>query len=58
MESGNLRYLEERVAYWSGLWSHHKNGQWKGYLEVALPDDEDAAARAVLDEAANREVEA
>ena len=36
LDSGNLRYLVGRVAYWSGLWSHNKNGQWKGYLEVAL----------------------
>lgn len=53
LDSSNLRYLVTMSTYWSSLWSHSKNGQWKGYLEVTLSDDEDAAARAVLDEAAN-----
>ena len=58
LDSGDLSYLVRMSAYWSSLWSHSRNGQWKGYLEVTLSDDEDAAARAVLDETANREVEA
>jgi len=28
--------LVERSAYWYSLWSHRRNGQWKGYLQIDL----------------------
>ena len=58
LDPDRLSYLVGISAYWNSLWSHSRNGQWKGYLEVALSDDDDTVARAVLDEAASREVEA
>ena len=45
------------AAYWNSIWSHDRRHQWKGYLEIDLSPDEDAAARGVLREAAIREVE-
>ena len=57
LDAGDLPYLVRRSAYWNGLWSHDRNRQWKGYLEIDLSDIEDAAARAALGKADNREVE-
>ena len=36
------------TAYWHGLWSHTRDGLWKGYLQIDLNDGDDATARAVL----------
>ena len=41
----------ERTAYWHGLWSHTRDGLWKGYLQVDLSAADDAAARANLEQA-------
>jgi hypothetical protein len=40
-----------RTTYWYGLFSHRRDRQWKGLLEVDLAPDEDAAAMAALDAA-------
>ena len=53
--TGDPAYLIRRVAYWNSLWSHDREGKWKGYVQVSLSADEDAAARAALDAAANEE---
>jgi len=45
-------YLVERSAYWYSLWSHRRNGQWKGYLQIDLLATDDAPARAELQKAA------
>jgi hypothetical protein len=45
------RLLVRRAAYWYSLWSHRRNGAWKGYLEVDLSSGEDADARALLQQA-------
>ena len=34
LDAGDLPYLVRRSAYWNGLWSHDRNRQWKGYLEI------------------------
>ena len=57
LDPGDLFSLVRESVYWNGLWSHDRNHQWKGYVEIDLSSDEDGAARAALDEAANREVE-
>ena len=57
LDAGDPSHLVRMTAYWNNLWSHDLNRHWKGYLEIDLSDDEDAAARATLGEAANREVE-
>ncbi len=58
LDGGNPSFLVRTVAYWNSLWSHDRNQNWKGYLEVDLLGSDDAAARAVLDESAGREEEA
>ena len=57
LDVDNLPYVVRRSAYWNSLWSHNRNLQWKGYLEIDLSGDEDEAARAALDEAAIVEVD-
>ena len=37
-----------RVSYWYGMWSHRRNDVWKGFVQVDLNPEQDAAARAVL----------
>lgn len=44
--------LIERSAYWYSLWSHRRDGQWKGYLQIDLSATHDATARAELQKAA------
>ena len=39
----------EQCTYWSSLWSHRRNGQWKGYLQVDLAAAGDREAMANLD---------
>lgn len=51
-----LDYLEPReitsiTTYWYSLWSHRRNGVWKGFIEVELDPGDDAAAETFLDSA-------
>ena len=39
----------EQCTYWNSLWSHRRNGQWKGYLQVDLAPAGDREALANLD---------
>ena len=41
--------LVARSAYWYSLWSHRRDGQWKGYLQIDLSSADDQAAKAQLD---------
>lgn len=47
----DLAYLVKVMAYWNDLWSHTREGLRKGYLQVNLLDDTEAAARAALNQA-------
>ena len=38
--------LVAQSTYWNSLWSHRRNGQWKGYLRVDLAPADEQAARA------------
>jgi hypothetical protein len=38
-----------RVTYWYSMWSHRRNGLWKGFVQVDLNPAQDAEARALLD---------
>lgn len=38
------------ALYWYSLWSHNRNGQWKGYLQVDLADCKDAEAQDELEQ--------
>lgn len=37
-----------RLAYWYSMWSHRRDGLWKGFVEVDLSHSGDAAALAIL----------
>ena len=41
--------LVARSAYWYSLWSHRRDGRWKGYLQIDLSPADDDAAKAQLD---------
>ena len=49
-------YLARNMTYWHSLWSHDIQRRWKGYLEIDLASDEDAAAQAILDDDSDTEV--
>lgn len=38
----------DQLAYWNQLWSHTREGVWKGFVEVPLDPAEDAAAGRML----------
>lgn len=48
LDNPDMRYLANRFAYYNGLWSHTREGQWKGYLELDLAADEDVTAEIAL----------
>ncbi len=39
----------KRVSYWYSLWSHTRDGIWKGFLQVNLDDSKDAEAKVLLE---------
>lgn len=39
----------KQVSYWYSMWSHRRNGLWKGFLEVVFSEREDELARKILD---------
>lgn len=41
--------LVGQSAYWYSLWSHRRNGQWKGYLQIELSSANDQVAQANLE---------
>jgi len=38
------------ISYWHGMWSHRRNGIWKGFVQVELSPSEDQAATSLLDQ--------
>ena len=46
--------LVEQAAYWYSMWSHRRNGLWKGYLQIDLSLTDDVVADANLDKMANQ----
>ena len=38
----------KQVSYWYSMWSHRRDGLWKGFVQVDLSPTEDVAARAAL----------
>lgn len=53
LDSGSPEPLVNQSAYWYSLWSHRRNGQWKGYLRIDLSSSDDPVARANLDKMTN-----
>ena len=39
----------KQIAYWYSMWSHRRNGLWKGFLQVDLSPEEDLAALKTLE---------
>lgn len=50
VESGQplCAQLARRIAYWHGLWSHRRDGLWKGYVQIDLDPAQDGEAHVVL----------
>jgi hypothetical protein len=46
---GSAEYIVERSRYWYSMWSHRRDGVWKGYLQINLDPAEDTAARVAID---------
>lgn len=44
----NSRHVRS-IAYWNSMWSHRRNGIWKGFWQVDLSKAEDELARDALD---------
>lgn len=36
------------IAYWYSMWSHRRDGRWKGFVQVDLDPSQDGDARAIL----------
>lgn len=36
------------IAYWYSMWSHRRDGLWKGFIQVSLDPQEDVVAHAFL----------
>jgi hypothetical protein len=45
LNAEHMGYVIESSTYWYSLWSHTRDGQWKGYLQVDLANVEDETAR-------------
>ncbi len=44
-ESWNVR----NIAYWYSMWSHRRDGLWKGFVQIDIDPSQDAEARAALE---------
>lgn len=42
------KWQVKNVAYWYSLWSHRRDGLWKGFVQVDLDPSQDGDARAIL----------
>jgi hypothetical protein len=36
------------VSYWYSMWSHRRNGLWKGFVQVDIAEEEDNIALALI----------
>ena len=43
----------DQTTYWYSLWSHTRNGRWKGYVQIDLFPADDQTARANLNAISN-----
>jgi uncharacterized protein DUF6932 len=42
-------FLVDQSTYWYSMWSHRRNEQWKGYLQIDLAPTDDPTAKANID---------
>jgi hypothetical protein len=38
----------QQIAYWYSMWSHRRNGMWKGFVQVDISSSEDQIAEPLL----------
>ncbi|MEX2474511.1 hypothetical protein [Marinobacter sp.] len=38
-------FIVRQIAYWYSMWSHRRDGLWKGFVQISLAPDDDAFAR-------------
>jgi len=43
-------YDIQQISYWYSMWSHRRNGLWKGFVRVDISPKEDQIAKALLDQ--------
>lgn len=46
-ESASAQHVRQ-ISYWYSMWSHRRDGMWKGFIQVDLDPQEDIAAGRVL----------
>jgi hypothetical protein len=42
------KWQVKNIAYWYSMWSHRRDGLWKGFVQVDLNPAQDSDARAIL----------
>ncbi|MDJ0820289.1 MAG: hypothetical protein QNJ09_00595 [Paracoccaceae bacterium] len=42
--------MVRQTSYWYSMWSHRRNGVWKGFVQVDLNPSTDASSRTMLDQ--------
>ena len=47
METSSVRW----ISYWYSMWSHRRDGLWKGFVQVDLDSAQDPAALQLLTQA-------
>jgi hypothetical protein len=47
MEASSVRW----ISYWYSMWSHRRDGLWKGFVQVDLDSAQDPAAFQLLTQA-------
>lgn len=40
--------MVRQIAYWYSMWSHRRDGLWKGFVQVNLAPDDDTFARQLI----------
>ena len=55
LDIGDGRYFARAAAYWSDVWSHTRDEERKGYLEIDLSENQETTARATLSQLAREE---
>lgn len=46
-EPSAARHVKQ-ISYWYSMWSHRRDGMWKGFIQVDLDPQEDLAAAQIL----------
>lgn len=49
LNSDEYEMLIRQITYWYSIWSHRRDGQWKGFIQIELSGKEDQIAMSNLD---------